>query len=410
MLRSPQRGGNQYQDVMEPELYDPVANTWTMQAAASVPRGYHSVGLLLPDGRVWTTGSSGVDLIDGGPSNPPAYRKEKRIEIFSPDYVGSANRPEITGAPGSFLLGTTFTVETPDAAAVAKVRILRAGATTHAFNSDQRCVELPFVVTSATTVRVTAPRDANVVIPGDYLLFLIGAQNTPSVGHWMRCTGERIFVASNAKLWRRRRLGAGPGNDWVAGGDANSVTGMAVHDGGLIVASNGQLWRRGRVGPNTGNDWTAVGTNPGTPVAMASHEGALYAVWGDQLWKRGAIGAGTGNTWTSIGDAYGVQAMASHQGKLLVVSANKLWRRNKLTAGSGNDWLESGALVASGTPTVVAMASSGEGLYAVWDNKLRRRDNIDPTTGGQSWTDPSWSEVGDAYAVTGMAFYNALWG
>lgn len=403
-----QVSGNQYMDVMEPELYDPVTNTWTTLAAASVPRGYHSVGLLLPDGRVWTTGSSGVDLIDGGPSDPPAYRKEMRIEIFSPDYVNSPDRPSITDAPGAFLLGTNFTVRTPDTSVITKVRLLRAGATTHAFNSDQRCIEVPFAVVDGTTLTVTAPLDASVVIPGDYLLFLIGPQNTPSIGHWIRCTGERLFVVSDSKLWRRRRLGPGTGNDWDQGGDAYAVTAMASHQGGLLVASNGKLWRRGRVGPNTANDWADMGSNPGAPIAMASHLGTLYAVWSDQLWKLDSMVPGGANAWTSIGSAYAVEAMASHQGKLLVVSNGKLWRRNKLSPGTGNDWLESGASGASAQ--VAAMASSGESLYAIWGNRLYRRENVDPTTGGQPWTGPSWTDVGAANDVVGMAFHNALWG
>jgi hypothetical protein len=60
-------------------------------------------------------------------------------------------------------------------------------------------------------------------------------------------------------------------------------------------------------------------------------------------------------------------------------------------------------------PTVSALASAGGALYAVFSSHLYRRANIDPTTGGQSWTDPVWVDLGEADNVTGMAFYKALW-
>ena len=41
-----------------PEMFDPVTGSWTSLPAASVPRVYHSVALLLPDGSVWTAGST----------------------------------------------------------------------------------------------------------------------------------------------------------------------------------------------------------------------------------------------------------------------------------------------------------------------------------------------------------------
>ena len=37
---------------LQSEIYDPATNTWTVGATSSVVRLYHSVALLLPDGRV----------------------------------------------------------------------------------------------------------------------------------------------------------------------------------------------------------------------------------------------------------------------------------------------------------------------------------------------------------------------
>ena len=42
--------------VYVPEMFDSVTETWTSLPSATVPRVYHSVALLLPDGSVWTGG------------------------------------------------------------------------------------------------------------------------------------------------------------------------------------------------------------------------------------------------------------------------------------------------------------------------------------------------------------------
>lgn len=78
------------------EIYNPFSGIWSALThpteRAQIVRNYHSVALLMPDGRVWTAGSdhdasSGID------------KAELRIEIYEPWYYRLPNRPEITGAP-----------------------------------------------------------------------------------------------------------------------------------------------------------------------------------------------------------------------------------------------------------------------------------------------------------------------
>jgi hypothetical protein len=48
-----------FDGVQLPEVFDPATGQWrTIKAVAAVPRVYHGVALLLPDGRVWTAGSN----------------------------------------------------------------------------------------------------------------------------------------------------------------------------------------------------------------------------------------------------------------------------------------------------------------------------------------------------------------
>ncbi len=57
--RAPQSQPIQFTDgnaVYNAELWDPSTQQFTVMAAAAVPRTYHSIGLLLPDARVFNGG------------------------------------------------------------------------------------------------------------------------------------------------------------------------------------------------------------------------------------------------------------------------------------------------------------------------------------------------------------------
>lgn len=190
--------------VREIEIYHPVANTWETRPAvctSAVRRNYHSVALLMPDGRVWMAGSN----IAGNwsfhnkhdyPSSLPVTaqdgtidNRDLRIEIYEPWYVGRPDRPVISGAPASVAVGQTLQIPTPQAASVSRVALVRAGSVTHSFNADQRYVGIPFT-RGAGVVHATLPPNPNLLPPGPYILFIlqIGADGlqVPSMGHMIR--------------------------------------------------------------------------------------------------------------------------------------------------------------------------------------------------------------------------------
>ena len=142
-------GGNQSGEygsfVEQPELYNPSTNTWTLMAPQVGGRGYHSTAILLPDGRVVSSGSdSGKPL-------------EMSYEIYSPPYLFNGSRPTITTAPSSVNYGQQFTIVTPNAANVTRVALIRAGSTTHANHfDDQRYVDLTWTAGSGQ-ITATAP-------------------------------------------------------------------------------------------------------------------------------------------------------------------------------------------------------------------------------------------------------------
>ncbi|MEP6692574.1 MAG: galactose oxidase-like domain-containing protein [Gemmatimonadaceae bacterium] len=164
-----------------PEIYHSETNDWESlsDTPARVTRNYHSVALLMPDGRIWTAGSDR----DGGQGFASA---ELRIEIFEPDYFARADRPRIGSAPDTVMCGDSFDIETPDAASIGRVAIIRAGSVTHSFNSDQRYVGLDFRRSGDARLSVTAPPNGRIAPPGSYLLFLLNTDGVPSAGQFVR--------------------------------------------------------------------------------------------------------------------------------------------------------------------------------------------------------------------------------
>ncbi|MEP6572440.1 MAG: galactose oxidase-like domain-containing protein [Gemmatimonadota bacterium] len=159
------------------ELWSPVTGKFTSLASANVERLYHSVALLLPDGRVLTGG--GGDPVAAGATNQP------NTEIFSPPYLFDpdgrpATRPVISSAPTAVGYGQTFLVGTPSAASVNAVTLVSLPSTTHGFNQNMRLIRLPFSI-SAGNLTITTPASPNLAPPGYYMLFLVNPEGTPSI-------------------------------------------------------------------------------------------------------------------------------------------------------------------------------------------------------------------------------------
>jgi hypothetical protein len=156
--------------VFPAELWNPATGAWSTMASLSVYRGYHSVAILLPDGRV----------LSGGGECTGTNCSKATAEIFSPPYLSNGPRPTITSAPANIGGGQTFFVGTPDAANITQVTWIRLGAVTHTFNQEQRFSLLSFRQATGG-LNVTAPPSANLAPPGFYMLFLLNGSRVPSV-------------------------------------------------------------------------------------------------------------------------------------------------------------------------------------------------------------------------------------
>jgi hypothetical protein len=168
-------GFNDNNAVLQPEDWNPGTGSWTTYAPMAAPRLYHSVAVLLPDGRVYVAGGGG----------DPGVSDQKSAQIFSPPYLFKGARPTVTSAPATLEYGSTAFVGTPDAASIARVSLIRTGSVTHAFDENARATQLSFTQT-AGGINVTIPGNRNDIPPGYYMLFLVNAEGVPSVAPFVR--------------------------------------------------------------------------------------------------------------------------------------------------------------------------------------------------------------------------------
>jgi Galactose oxidase-like, Early set domain len=159
---------------LEAELFDPKTGKWRRGAKSRVPRLYHSVALLMPDGKVITAGS-----------NPKRGVEEYRIEVYSPPYLFKGPRPQLTLSRDHAKYGASLRATTPDPAALREVNLVRPSATTHASNLEQRLLDLPFEVKGANRIDLTLPAEPNLAPPGWYMVFAVDAAGVPSQARWL---------------------------------------------------------------------------------------------------------------------------------------------------------------------------------------------------------------------------------
>ena len=170
------------------ELWNPATGQWRTLAAMQVTRQYHSTALLLPDGRVLSSGGGICGTCD------QVGYLAKNAEIFSPPYLFQADgtlapRPAIDAAPAADELRRADRDRDRQPGVDRKVALVRLGAVTHSDNMEQRYIPLSFTA-GATSLTATAPANANVAPPGPYMLFIVDANGVPSVARMVSVQGN----------------------------------------------------------------------------------------------------------------------------------------------------------------------------------------------------------------------------
>jgi len=165
-----------------PEMFDPVTKTWTTLPSAQVSRGYHQVALLLPDGRVWTAGTTATH--------------DYQTEIFSPSYCFET-RPTISGTPTVGTYGGTIIIPTPDAAKIDFVSLVSLQSVTHHYDANLRLIWLQINSRSADSVTVSAPLNANLAPPGYYMIHVLDSAGVPSIAKIIKIPGTSTEIFYN---------------------------------------------------------------------------------------------------------------------------------------------------------------------------------------------------------------------
>ena len=179
--------GGQWSDNVEhvfpTELYNPETDTWTVTAPIKDPRQYHTTATLLPDGRVLV--AAGQDPTKGGKLTGGQARDVKTYEIFSPPYLFRDSRPEIVNVPDTISYRDNFKIEVNSKVDIAKVVFLSPTSQTHHTDTG-RFVNLKVNNVASNEVDARAPAAPLVAPPGYYLLFVVDAAGTPSVGKFVQ--------------------------------------------------------------------------------------------------------------------------------------------------------------------------------------------------------------------------------
>lgn len=236
--------------LLEPEIYEPGINwasgTYTSPNANPNPerwrslpadpngitRNYHSTNLLLPDGSVFTAGSS-----HNAQFGDPATVGEMRIVLFKPDYFDNPARPDLNATAKSTSYGKQLRIDTPQANQIQRVALIRNGSSTHAFNPDQRYVGLTFQAENATTLIASIPTDPCVLPPGYYMLWIVNQAGLPcKLAKFIRVAHQTSEIITDRSTFSVLEVDAG-----LATGDALFQRAFYVVFDGFIPAELGNF-------------------------------------------------------------------------------------------------------------------------------------------------------------------------
>ncbi|HEX4946674.1 MAG TPA: discoidin domain-containing protein [Blastocatellia bacterium] len=280
--------------VLTPELWNPETQTWRSLAAMTVPRNYHSVALLMTDGRVWSGGGGLCDCAADHPDH----------QIFNPPYLFNADgslaaRPTISNAPTTTRAGRTITVQA--SAGITKFSLIKMAGLTHTLNSDLRYLRVPFTTTTAGEYQLTLASNTNVLTPGYWMLFALNNQGVPSLAKVMQVTTQTGPILTNpgAQIGFTGDLINLPMTASDANGDALTFTASGLPAGMSINSATGVI--TGTL--TTSNLYrVTVNANDGSATATVSFDWQVTARGTIRYVKLEALSEVNGNPWTSAAE------------------------------------------------------------------------------------------------------------
>ena len=173
--------------ILPAEIWNPVTEQWKVIDSISVPRNYHSIALLLTDGKVLTAG--------GGLCNCAADHSDG--QILTPPYLYNedgtlASRPVIVNAPNVIKSGLKFNLKSNTN--ITKFSFIKMSSTTHAVNTDLRYLKMPFTHDGNGNYQLTAHSNINVMTPGYWMLFAVNSNGIPSIAKVIQVTSSGLPI------------------------------------------------------------------------------------------------------------------------------------------------------------------------------------------------------------------------
>ena len=223
--------------ILTPEIWNPNTQSWRQVADHSVPRNYHSVALLMTDGRVWSGG--------GGLCNCAADHPDH--QIYWPPYLFNADgspatRPVINAAPNAITYGDSFTVQATGA--IDRFSLIKLSGITHNLNSDLRYLKPTFSALGGDQYQLTVTNNANVLTPGHWMLFAINSQGTPSLAKVLQVTSTPVQPppVGTVRYVKLEALSEVAGNPWSSLAEFNVLdeNGNPINRTGWAVTADSQ--------------------------------------------------------------------------------------------------------------------------------------------------------------------------
>jgi len=289
--------GTEFSDVgtqLEPELWNPDTRTWRRVANHAVPRNYHSVALLMTDGRVWSGGGG----LCGCSADHPDH------QIYSPPYLFNADgtlatRPTISSAPNAITYGSTFTVQAT--AGATKFNLIKMSGVTHNLNSDLRLLKVPFTSPAAGQYQLTVSNNPNVLTPGYWMLFAVNSAGVPSVAKVIQVvsSGAPTVVNPGAQSTLLNAAVNLPISAGDPNGDLLSYTATGLPTGLVINSSTGLI---AGTATAAGTYQVTVSANDGANTTSATFDWAVFQPGATRYVKLEALSEVNGNPWTSVAE------------------------------------------------------------------------------------------------------------
>ncbi len=351
-------GGSNY--VYQPEMFDPVTETWTVLPSASVPRTYHGVAILLYDGTVWT--ASGT---------PSAGSWELRTEIFRPWYY-TETRPTISAAPVVGGYNGTITIPTPNAADITSVSLVRLMSTTHHYDANQRFLWLQILNKTSNTVVVSAPLNGNIAPPGYYMIHVLNSAGVPSTARMIRIPGSGGDTTPPVQVTGLTVTPVGTGQldlDWNANPDPDidhydvhrsTVSGFTPGPSNRIAQPTSNSYSDTGLSSSTTYYYKVAAVDTSNNIGPASSEvaGTTGGTGGEIFYNVAYPGNAVGGIYTGSATRYGEEARFSSSA--LVGKSLKIWKV----------YLRRGVGSPSGDVTAVVRRASDDAVVATFNETL----------------------------------------